>query len=92
MDLAFIVPVAIISRVLLIRKKPFGYLLASVIYLKEVTMLTALSAMIISQIMAGVKVGMVEIILFPAFNLIVIFCIAQILRNVREPGNFPSAF
>lgn len=87
MDLGFIVPVAIISGVLLIKKKPFGYLLASVIYLKEVTMLTALTAMIIGQIIAGVKIGIVEVVVFPVFNLIVIYSIILIMKNVKEPAS-----
>ncbi len=46
MDLAFIVPTAILSAVLLIKRKPMGYLLTSVIVIKGFTMLTALSAII----------------------------------------------
>ena len=86
MDLGFIVPVAMISGILLMKKRPFGYLLASVIYLKEVTMLTALTAMIIGQIVSGVKVGIAEIVMFPAFNLIVIYCMILIMKNVKEPA------
>lgn len=84
MDLGFVVPTAILSGVLLIKRRPFGYLLSSVIYMKEVTMLTALTAMVIGQLLAGVKLSAVEIALFPLFNLVGIFCIILLLKNINK--------
>jgi hypothetical protein len=72
LDLGFVVPAAILSGVLLIRKKTFGYLLASVIIIKGITLLTAITAMAIGMVCAGVKVSFVEMMLFPLFNLVAI--------------------
>ncbi|HEX7713527.1 MAG TPA: hypothetical protein VF531_05865, partial [Bacillota bacterium] len=83
LDLGFIVPAALVAGVLVIRRKPFGYLLASVIIIKGITLLTAISAMLIGQIRAGIKVGPAETIIFPIFNVIAIYCLVLILKNVR---------
>lgn len=84
MDLGFVVPVSLISGILLLKKKPFGILLASVICVKAVTLLTAVTAMIIGQIISGLKVSVIEIILFPAFNLIMIATMFVFLGNIKE--------
>jgi hypothetical protein len=84
MDLGFIVPTAIISGVLLIKRKPFGYLLASVVIIKESTMLTAISVMIIEQAYAGVQMGLEALVMFPLFNLLTIVCLVLILKNIKE--------
>lgn len=83
LDLGFIVPTAIMSGILLIKRKPFGYLLSSVITIKGITMLSAITAMIIGQLLAGVTVSLAEIIIFPLFNLIIIFCLFIIMKNVN---------
>lgn len=85
LDLGFIVPTAILSGVLTIRRETFGYLLSSVITVKCITMLTAITAMIIGQSLAGVKLSFAEIIIFPAANLIVIYLLILIIKNVKEP-------
>lgn len=84
LDLGFIVPVAILTGILIIKKKPFGYLLSSVITVKGITMLTSITAMIIGQILLGVKVSFMEIILFPAFNLIIIYCLFLIMKCIKD--------
>jgi hypothetical protein len=45
-------------------------------------MLTAISAMIINMIISGVKVSVIEMVLFPAFNLLAIVCLIILLKNV----------
>lgn len=84
MDLGIIIPAAILAGVLLIKRNTYGYLLTSIIMVKEMTMLTALTAMIISQVVAGVKLGVVEMILFPLFNLVAVYCLYLLLRNIDE--------
>lgn len=86
LDLGFILPTAIISGVLVIKRKSFGYLLASVITIKGLSMGTAITAMIIGQILAGVKIGFVELIMFPIFNLVIIYCMFLIMKNINEPA------
>ncbi|WP_410511073.1 hypothetical protein PaeBR_13220 [Paenibacillus sp. BR2-3] len=86
LDLAIVVPVAVVTGLLVIRRQSFGYLLAAVVIVKGVTMLTAISAMLGAMIYAGVKVSPVETAIFPIFNAGIIVCLVILLRNVREPG------
>ena len=51
-------------------------------------MLSAISAMIILMSINGVETGIVEIILFPLFNVIVIFSLVLIIRNLKEPVDY----
>ena len=84
LDLGFVVPTTILAGVLLIKRKPFGYLLASVMIIKELTLVTAIIAMIIGQIYSGVSVGLVQISMFPIFNLLLIYFVILIMRNIDE--------
>ncbi|WBW96697.1 hypothetical protein [Oceanirhabdus sp. W0125-5] len=84
LDLGFIVPVAVVSGVLIIKRKPMGYLLSSVIIVKGFTMGIAIIAMIIAMIYAGVKVSFVESAIFPIITLIIIYCLVLILKNINE--------
>ncbi|MNP70217.1 hypothetical protein D3C76_1664230 [compost metagenome] len=85
MDLGFVVPVSILSAILLLKRKPFGLLISSVICVKGLAMLTALTAMIIGQMIAGVQMSAIEIILFPAFNLMGIVIMMVLLKHIKEP-------
>jgi hypothetical protein len=85
LDLAFVVPAAILSGVLLIKRKSFGFLLATVIIIKETTMLMAITAMMIVQAFKGVDIGAVVIIVFPMFDLVIIYCLIAIMKNIRNP-------
>lgn len=89
LDLGFIVPLAFLTGILIIKKKPFGYLLSSIITTKGITMLTSITAMIIGQISLGVKVSSIELIIFPAFNLIIIYCLFLVMKNVKEIVKWP---
>jgi len=50
-------------------------------------MLTALTAMVVSQMLAGVEVNIAILILIPALNLIVIFALYLIMKNINESKN-----
>lgn len=84
LDLGFIVPIALLSGVLLIKRKPVGFLFSSVIIMKGFTMGAALTAMIIGQYLAGVTMGIIEIIMFPLFSLIILLCMILLLRNIED--------
>ncbi|WP_342479934.1 hypothetical protein NST07_18615 [Paenibacillus sp. FSL L8-0340] len=86
LDLAIVVPLTAITGVLLIRRRPYGYLLASVVIVKAAALLTSITAMIIGMLRAGVSVSTVELVAFPAFHLGVIVCLYLVLSNVQEPG------
>lgn len=84
LDLGLLVPISIIGGVLLIRRKPWGYLLGTVIIVKEITLFSSLTAMIIGQARAGVQMGILQMALFPLFNLIAIYCLIVLLKNIKE--------
>lgn len=83
-DLGFLVPTAFLSGVLMLKRKPFGYLLSSIIIMKGVTMAAAITAMIIAMVYAGVEISIVEIIIFPLINLVIAYCLILILKNINE--------
>ena len=85
MDLGFVVPAAVLSGVLLIKRKPFGYLLSSIIIIKAITMLTSISAMILNSVLSGVAMSVVEVVIFPAFNVVAVICLFILLNNIRDP-------
>jgi len=84
LDLGFIVPVAILSGVLLIKRKSLGYLLGSVVIIKGVTMLSAVTMMIVFMLLSGVDVQITEIIVFPLFAIICIINFFILLKNITE--------
>lgn len=84
MDLGFIVPTAFISGILLLRRKPFGYLLSSIVITKAFTMTTCMTAMIINQLLQKVNMSIAEIILFPAFNLFAVFCLVLLMIHTER--------
>jgi len=84
MDLGIVVPAAILSGILLMQRKPFGYLLTSVLIIKGITMLTSLSAMIISMALSHVPMNPLEMMVFPVFNLVAIFCLVLLLKNTQH--------
>jgi len=84
LDLGFIVPACFVTAGLLWRKRSWGYLLSVVLVLKMITMSTAVSAMVVSMLINGVDVSIVEMIVFPAFTLLSIVFITKILREVKK--------
>lgn len=100
MDLGIIVPLSFLAGVLLLKQNAWGYLLASVVLIQGFTLSTAVSAMIVGQLIAGVSVSIVEIIIFPVLTLIGIGLALLLLINVKpspvvqtrpKPGNQPTA-
>jgi hypothetical protein len=84
MDLGVVVPAAAASAILLLRRRPWGYLLSVVLMMKMVTMLTALTVMIVMQALSGITIGAVEMIVFPVFNALAVWCVVLILRGMQE--------
>lgn len=85
MDLGFVIPVSILSAILLMQRKPFGLLLSCVMFMKGVTMLTSISAMIISQLLFGVQMATAELVIFPLANILVIFGAIVFMKQIKEP-------
>lgn len=86
MDLALIVPLAILSGMLLLRHSAWGYLLASVALMKGVTMGLAVSTMSINMALAGVPDSLFIMIPFLVITLLNILMAIVLLRNVAGEG------
>jgi hypothetical protein len=84
MDLGLIVPLCVLSGVLLLRRKPWGYLLASVALMKFLTMGTAVSLMALNMARLGVPVSAVELTVFPALALANLLMVTLLLRNIKN--------
>ena len=83
MDLALIVPLCVLAAVLLLRRSPWGYLLASVAVLKFVTMGLAVSLMGLNQARVGAPVSAVELVVFPVITLLNLALAVLLLRRVE---------
>lgn len=64
-------------------ERPAGYLLSSAIIIKGSAMLTAMSAMMISMKWSGVPMSTIEILLFPAFNLLMILALVLLMKKCK---------
>jgi len=84
MDLGIIVPVCILSGILLLRRKPWGYLLASVGLTKFTTLGVAVSLMGLNMARVGVPVSAVELVIFPVMALAGMAMTVVLLKHVRE--------
>lgn len=84
MDLGFIASAAVLGGFLLLRRSAWGYLLASVLVLKAITMGLGVSAMGINMALAGVPDSMVIVVPFLVITLLNLVTAVLLLRSVRE--------
>ena len=86
LDLGLVVPLAALAGVLLLRRSPWGYLLASVAVLKFVTMGLAVSTMSVVMSLRGVPDSLGIMVPFGAITLVNLALAAALLRSVQpEP-------
>jgi hypothetical protein len=87
LDLAILLPSAVVSGVLFLRKKPTGYLLTPVYYVFLSLLMTALTAKVIAMAILGY--GVIPVIfIIPAFTIITIICTLLILKSVNNNNSF----
>lgn len=84
LDLAFMLPTAFLSGVLLIKRNNYGYLLAPVILNFLIIMMTAIGAKVIGQALQGVEGVLPVVIVFLAFAAIAAGSSFYLLRNMKE--------
>ena len=82
MDLGIIVPLCVLSGVLLLRRSPWGYLLASVSMMKFLTIGLAVSAMGLNMVRVGVPTSPVELAIFPSITLVNAVMAIALLRSI----------
>ena len=84
MDLSLIVPLAILSGVLLLRRSAWGYLLASVFVMKAIALGLAVSAMSINMTLAGTPDSLAIMIPFLVITVLNLFAAVSLLKNVEN--------
>lgn len=84
MDLGFVVPIAFLSGILLLERRPYGYLLTSIIILKGITMLTAITAMIINMVIQGISVSPIELGVFIGLDVFGLSMLVIFLKGVKN--------
>jgi hypothetical protein len=89
MDLGLIVPLAILSGILLLRRNPWGYLLASVALLKGTTIGLGVSVMTINMALRGVAESLIIMIPFLVFTLLNLLMTVLLLKNVESRKKSP---
>ena len=87
MDLGLIVPLCVLAGILLLRRNPWGYLLASVGMLKFLTMGTVVSVMGLNMARVGVPINMAEMVIFPTITLINVVMVVILMKNIDETGS-----
>ena len=83
MDLGMVVPAGLISATLLSKRLALGYLLSSVLIVKGIAMLTAISMMIINMLLQGVDVSWIEMIIFFGFTLISFYTFSLLMKHAH---------
>jgi len=83
LDLALFLPISFVSGFLLIKKKPFGYLMSTVTLVFLTILMTALTAKIIAMALTGVNV-IPAVFIIPSILIISIGCSLLLLRNINE--------
>ncbi len=82
MDLGLIVPACVLSGILLLHRRPWGYLLASVGLTKFLTLGIAVSLMSLNMVRVGVPVSPVELVIFPGMALAGVVMTVVLLRHI----------
>jgi len=85
LDLGLLLPLAIVSAILLLKRSNWGFLLAPVYIIFLALLMTALSAKIFAMAQVGANVIPVVFII-PIINLLAIFCAVLLVKNINEPG------
>ena len=83
LDLALFLPISFISGFLLIKKKPFGYLMSTVTLVFLPMLMTALTAKIIAMALEGVNV-IPAVFIIPSILTISIVCSLLLLKNIKK--------
>ncbi|MCF7859394.1 MAG: hypothetical protein K9N07_08780 [Candidatus Cloacimonetes bacterium] len=81
-DLGLLLPICFVTGILLVRKKPGGYLYATIYIVFLSIMMTALTAKIIAKAMSNVNVIPV-IFIIPTINIITIVSAVLMIKNIR---------
>ena len=82
MDLGLLLPLAAVTGVLLMRKRPFGYLAGPVYLVFLSIMMTALTAKLVAMGMAGQSI-IPAVFVIPTFAVVSVACATVLLKNIE---------
>ncbi len=83
LDLGIVVPACVLIGILVLKRDPFGTMLASVFIIKAAMLITAIEAMIFMMARSGVPINPVEVVVFGIFGALAYLCLVQLLRNIE---------
>lgn len=83
LDLAIFLPISFVSGFLLIKKKPYGYLMSTVTLVFLPMLMTALTTKIIAMALEGVNV-IPAVFIIPSILTISIVCSLILLKNIKK--------
>lgn len=83
-DLSIVVPTALTAGILLLRRRPAGYILAPILVIKGFTLSLALTAMLAAQALAGIPLPPGETVPFLLITIGTLALLVVTLRAVRE--------
>jgi len=82
MDLGLIVPLAVLSGILLLRRSAWGYLLTSIFVLKGITLGLAVSAMAVNMTLAGTPDSLGIMIPFLIITILNLAAAVSLIKNI----------
>lgn len=82
LDLGIIVPVAFLTGTLLLRKRPWGFILSAVFLCKGLTMFLAIIAMIIGEALSGTLQSYGEVVIFVVMVAVNLWCAVALFRAI----------
>lgn len=86
-DLGVVVPAAIVTGVLMIRRSALGATLGAVLFIKLVTMAMALFAMMVMMHLSGVRLAIAEVVIFSVLLVVGIVASVVMFLSVRRTGD-----
>ncbi len=89
LDLGLVVPASLLGGILLWKRRPWGYALSSIILIDGLTYFFALLAMIIGEVLAGVRMSALETAFIVFLVLFGLGMTTTLLLNVSRPAKTP---
>lgn len=83
LDLGIVVPIAIVSGVLLLKRKSMGYLLSSIVIIKTSALLMSITVMIFNQMLMDVNFNLGLALVFIVLNVLVLYPLYALLKNIK---------
>lgn len=92
MDLGFVAPLAFLSGLWILRRKPWGYLLTAIVMIKGASMFLAIFAMIVNMYRYGTPGDPVTAAVFTLFTLFGLGAVWVLFRNLKvSTGEEPQS-